>query len=58
MPGYKAFYKGHEWELYADSSYAAQLEAADFFNARNAYDVVVMLCETDDGEEVIHTAVD
>ena len=51
--GYKAFYKGRELELYADSAYDAQKKAAATFKARKAYEVSVVLCEKD-GETVVH----
>jgi hypothetical protein len=48
---YIAFYKNRRWELQAESSYAAQREAAKYFGARKAYDVTVMLgdCEHSTG---------
>jgi hypothetical protein len=56
MNGYKAFYKGKELEVFAETSYKAQLEAAKLFKARKSYDVTVVLCEKD-GEQVIHSGV-
>ncbi len=55
MNGYKAFYKGKELEVYAETSYKAQLEAAKQFKAKKSYDVTVMLCEID-GKQYTHTA--
>ena len=55
MNGYKAFYKGKELEVYANSSYEAQLKASKEFKAKKSYDVTVMLCEKE-GKEVIHIA--
>ena len=55
MAGYKAFYKGREHELYADSYYEAQQIAAKFFKARNRHEVTVVLYERDDGTEVVHS---
>lgn len=55
MHGYVAFYKGRRLEVYADSSYDAQLKAADLFKAKKSYDVTVVLCELN-GKQVEHTA--
>ncbi len=54
MNGYKAFYKGKECEVMAETSYQAQLSAAQKFKAKKTYDVTVMLCEKD-GEQVTHS---
>jgi cation transport regulator ChaB len=51
--GYIAFYKGKQIEVYADTKYAAQLEAAKLFKAKKSYDVTVELAEKD-GEPVVH----
>lgn len=56
MNGYKAFYKGKEIEVYAETSYKAQLEAAKIFKAKKSCQVTVGLCEID-GKQVIHTPV-
>lgn len=55
MNGYKAFYKGHEIEVWAESSYKAQQAAAALFKARKAYDVSVVICERADGSIVSHS---
>ena len=55
MNGYKTFYKGITLDIYASSSYAAQLQAAKEFKAKHSYDVTVVLCEKNN-EQVIHTA--
>lgn len=60
MNGYKAFYKGKTCEVYADTSYAAQQEAAKKFKAKKAYEVTVMICERDTdgtapGQQVVHS---
>jgi hypothetical protein len=55
MHGYKAFYKNREIEVYAESSYKAQLKAASIFKARKSYDVAVVLCERPDGSVVIQS---
>lgn len=57
MNGYIALYKGRQIEVYAETSYEAQVKAAEFFKARKQYEVSVHLCEKD-GEEVVHIAVD
>ena len=55
MNGYKAFYRGKELEVYANTSYAAQAQAAALFKARKTSDVSVYLCEQG-GEQVVHVA--
>jgi hypothetical protein len=47
MYGYIAIYKGKQLEVYAESSYKAQLEAAKQFKAKKSYEVSVYLCEKD-----------
>jgi len=51
MNGYKAFYKGNNIEVMAESSYKAQLEAARVFKAKKSYQVSVVLCEKN-GQQV------
>lgn len=53
MNGYKAFYKGKSVDVYADTSYRAQLDAAKLFKAKKSYQVTVVLCEKE-GNEIIH----
>ena len=53
MNGYKAFYKGKELEIYANSSYEAQKLATAQFKAKKSYDVTVILCEIS-GFQIIH----
>ncbi len=53
--GYKAFYKGKTTEVYAETSYAAQQQAAAHFKAKRTHEVTVVLCERPDGSSVIHT---
>ena len=55
MNGYKAFYRGREKEVYAETSYQAQQIAAKEFRAKKSYEVTVVLCEKD-GEQVKHIA--
>lgn len=55
MNGYKAFWRGREIEVYAPTSYAAQLEAARIFKARKSYEVSVIICERADGSTVLHS---
>ena len=54
MNGYSAFYRGKQIEVFADSSYDAQLKAAQQFRARKAYEVTVVLAERD-GHQVEHS---
>lgn len=63
MNGYKAFYKSKEIEVYAETSLAAQIKAAQIFKAKKSYEVTVILCETNTdgteaGTQVVHRAVD
>ena len=57
MNGYKAFYNGKETDVFAETSYAAQLKAIDFFKPSKAkrHMVHVHLCEKS-GEQVTHIA--
>lgn len=52
--GYIALYKGKKIEVYTNTSYDAQLKAAQIFKAKHSYDVSVYLCEKD-GKEVLHS---
>ena len=45
MNGYKAFYRGKSIEVFADTSYKAQLEAARQFKAKRSFEVTVVLYE-------------
>ena len=45
MRTYKAFYRGKEIEVQAETSYNAQQAAAKIFKAKKAYDVTVVLCD-------------
>ena len=51
--GYIAFYRSQQIEVYAPTSYEAQLVAAKIFKAKKSYEVTVMLAERN-GEQVIH----
>ena len=53
MNGYIAIYKGKQIEVHAETSYKAQLKAAEQFKAKKSYNVNVMLAEKD-GEQVTH----
>jgi hypothetical protein len=53
MNGYKALYKGNWIDVFAETSLAAQLEAARVFKARKSYDVTVILCEVE-SRQVVH----
>lgn len=54
MNGYIAFYKGKKIEVWAETSYKAQLLAASQFKAKKSYDVTVVLCEVN-SKQVIHS---
>ncbi len=58
MPGYVGFYRGRSAECHAENKYKAQQELAKLLKVKYSYDVAVELAETDDGEQVIHRAVD
>jgi len=58
MPGYVGFYRGKRAECQAETKYKAQEKLAIMLKAKKSYDVAVELAETDDGEQVVHTAVD
>ena len=47
MRTYKAFYKGKTVTVIAETSYAAQQEAAKFFNAKKAHEVSVVLADVE-----------
>jgi len=52
MNGYIAIYKGKRIEVFAESSYKAQLKAAEQFKARKSHMVDVYLCQRADGSIV------
>lgn len=53
MNTYKAFYRGKVIEVQSDTSYHAQLKAAELLKVKHSYDVTVLLVEKD-GQEIIH----
>ena len=53
MNGYIALYRNKRLEVYAETSYAAQKEAAKQFKAKRDWEVTVYLAEKD-GEPVTH----
>ena len=55
MNGYKAFYKGKQLEVYANTGLEAQTKASELFKAKKRYEVTVVLCEKN-GEQVVHIA--
>ena len=57
MNGYKCFYKNKEIEVYADTTYQAQLKAAEILKVRKSFEITVVLCEIN-GETITHVAVD
>mgnify|MGYP003346543529 CR=1 FL=1 len=54
MNGYICFWKGKKIEVYADSTYAAQMKAAELLKAKKSYEITVMLAEKN-GEPVVHS---
>lgn len=55
MNGYICFYRGKKLEVHAETSYAAQEQAALKFKAKKSWEVTVVLAERADGSEVTHT---
>jgi hypothetical protein len=55
MNTYKAFHKGREIEVQAETSYKAQQLAAQQFKAKKSYDVTVVIVAKD-GEPIVHIA--
>lgn len=47
MRTYIAFYKGNKAIVHADTSYTAQLIAAQHFKAKKSYDVTVRLADVE-----------
>jgi len=45
MRTYKAFYRGKTVTVIAETSYAAQQEAATFFKAKKAWEVAIVLAD-------------
>ena len=58
MNTYHAFYKGKQIELQAESSYKAQIKAAELMHAKKSYEVTIVLVALADGKEVVRVAVD
>lgn len=60
MYGYICFYQGKKVEVLANTSYAAQTQAAEVFklSAKNQHKVDVYLCERPDGSQVTQTITD
>ena len=58
MNGYKCFFGERVADVYAESTRAAQLQAAALWRVKSSrvYMISVMLCETADGKQVSHTA--
>lgn len=50
---YKAFYKDEVVEVQAETSFGAQVLAAERFKARKSYEVSVVLCEKN-GQPIPH----
>lgn len=56
MNGYKVFYNGDSIEVFAESSYAAQQTAVEYWRVKKnkRHMISVVLCEVD-GEQITHT---
>lgn len=54
LNGYVCFYKGNRYEIYAESSFAAQCMCAANHNIKKRYDITVILAEKN-GKAVTHT---
>lgn len=59
MNGYKAFFNGKTWDVYAATKFEAYKKAVEHFKPAKskAHTVYVELCELD-GKQVTHVAVD
>ena len=57
MNGYVCFYKTKRIEVYSDTSYHAQIEAARLLRVKKTYEITVVLAEKDD-KQVTHTPID
>lgn len=55
MNGYVYFHKGKRYEIYADTSYGAQIKCAEQNKIKKCYEITVVLAEKD-GEQVTHVA--
>lgn len=51
--GYVCFWKGKRFEVYAESSYAAQKKCAEQYKIKKAHEITVVLAEKD-GQPVVH----
>ena len=47
MRPYVAFYRNRRIEVFAETSYAAQLKAASIFKAKKSYEVTVVLADVE-----------
>ena len=56
MNGYVCFYKNKRIEVYSDTSYHAQVEAAKILKAKKSYEITVVLAEKN-GEQVVHAPI-
>lgn len=57
MFGYIAMYRGKKLEIRAESSYAAELEAARLFKTKKVYMIDIYLCETGNGKKTVVTTI-
>jgi hypothetical protein len=53
MNGYICFHRGKRFEIYADSSYKAQLKCADENRIKKSYEIDVILAEKN-GAQITH----
>lgn len=53
MNTYKAYYKGKEIEVEAETSYKAQLKASEMMKAKKSYQVTVVLVAVE-GKQVVY----
>ncbi len=54
MKGYICLHKGKKYEVYAQTSYEAQLKCAQENKIKKGYEITVMLAEKD-GQQVTHS---
>jgi hypothetical protein len=57
MNGYICFYKGKQFEVYANTSYEAQRKCAKENNIKKSYEITVVLAEKE-GDQVVHKPIE
>ena len=55
MNYYQAFYKQKQITVKAETSYQAQLIAAQIFKVKKSYQVTIVLAALENGKPIIHT---